>query len=254
MLEVINLTKRYGGLLAVDNISFRIPRGQVTGYLGPNGSGKSTTVKMLVGLLRPDRGEILVEGRPVQEQWITYRHRMGYVPEEPHLYPYLTGWEYLLLVGRLRQLPEKTLAFRADALLDLMGLRHQRFKTISGYSKGMRQKILIIAALLSDPDLLVFDEPLSGLDVTSMMVFRHLLQALSAAGKAILYSSHVLEVVEKVCAQVIILDHGRIVADGDVTTLQAMTRQPDLERVFSKLVQQSDPSSVALQMIEVMHA
>jgi len=254
MLQAVGLTKRYNGLTAVREVSFLVPAGRVTGYLGPNGSGKSTTVKMLTGLLQPTRGEILFDGRPVQDHWLEYKARLGYVPEEPLLYPYLTAPEYLRLVGRLRRMPEARLSARIDAMLRLLALQPHRHLPIASFSKGMKQKVLIVAALLHDPDVLIFDEPLSGLDVSAMLVFRHLLTALAEAGKAILYSSHVLEVVEKVCTRVVILDRGRIVADDDVSALREMTQSPTLEHVFTELVSREDPAAVAREMVEAIRA
>jgi ABC-2 type transport system ATP-binding protein len=198
MLEARGLHKSYDGLVAVRDVSFSIKPGEVLGYLGPNGSGKSTTVKMLTGLIEPTRGEVWFEGVPISRCWAEYRRRLGYVPEEPHLYPFLSGVEYLQLVGRLRGVPERALNAKIEALLELLALRGSSWAPISSYSKGMRQKVLLAAAILHDPDVLIFDEPLSGLDVTVAMVFKHLVTTLAAQGKTILYCSHVLEVVEKI--------------------------------------------------------
>src|SRR5436853_1659488 len=212
MLEVRTLIKRYNRIPAVDGVSFSIRPGEILGYVGPNGAGKSTTVKVLTGLIEPTEGKILFQGKDVREDWIGFQRRIGYVPEEPHLYPHLTGREYLQLVGRLRGLPRRVLEPRMDGLLALFSLWEDRHSSLSSYSKGMRQKILLSAALLHDPDLLILDEPFSGLDVNAALVLRTLVKALADAGKMILYSSHVLEVVEKVCTQVVILRSGRVVA------------------------------------------
>ena len=166
MLEIQELSKAFGRTYAVDRVSFVIRPGEILGYLGPNGSGKSTTVKMLTCLLEPTSGHIFYEGRDIRQDPVAYKRLLGYVPEEPHLYPYLTGREYLQLVGRLRGLEERRVTERADGLLRLFGLGPSRHSTMSSYSKGMRQKVLISAALLHDPKILIFDEPLSGLDVT----------------------------------------------------------------------------------------
>jgi ABC-2 type transport system ATP-binding protein len=252
MLEVRGLTKWYPGVTAVDDVSFTVRPQEVLGYLGPNGSGKTTTVNMLTGLVQPSRGEILFEGRPIKHHLIEFKRRLGYVPEEPQLYPYLTGREYLELVGRLRSLPERLLAEKIDAFLRLFSLHPYRFSPISSYSKGMKQKILISAALLHDPDVIVFDEPLSGLDVTSALVFRHLVKSLSAEGKIILYSSHVLEVVEKVCSNVVILHKGRMVANDSVERLRDLMSLPSLEEIFSQLVLQEDTETIARNIVDVM--
>jgi len=245
MLEVHGLTKCYSVVPAVDDVSFTVRPGEILGYLGPNGSGKSTTVKMITGLLEPTRGQVLYNGQNIQADLAGYKRRFGYVPEEPFIYPYLTGREYLLLVGRLRCLPEKALGERIDVLLGLLGLASDRHSLLSSYSKGMRQKILIAGALLHDPELLVLDEPLSGLDVTTALVLRDLVSALARRGKIVLYSSHVLETVEKICSRVIILKRGRIAADGDVRHLRDLAQAPSLEGVFAQLVLQQDTSRTA---------
>jgi ABC-2 type transport system ATP-binding protein len=208
MLEARSLTKCYSRIPAVNSVSFTIARGQVLGYLGPNGSGKSTTVKMITGLLEPTSGQILMEGVSIRSDLVAYKRRLGYVPEEANLYPHLTGLECLDLVGCLRGLDDAAVARKSNDLLELFSLHAARHAPIASYSKGMRQRILISAALLHNPDVIVFDEPLYGLDVTSAVVFRKLVHQLAAQGKIILYSSHVLEVVEKVCTHVLVLHNG----------------------------------------------
>jgi ABC-2 type transport system ATP-binding protein len=254
MIEVRNLTKLYTRRPAVDDVSFIIRPGEILGYLGPNGSGKSTTVKMLIGLLEPSRGMILYQGNNIRQDLIGYKKILGYVPEEPNLYPYLTGREYLQLVGRLRCLRAPALESRIDHLLNLFSLFEHRYSPISSYSKGMKQKILISAALLHNPDVLVFDEPLSGLDVTTALVFKSLIKALARQGKTILYSSHVLEVVEKVCTTVIILRKGVMVANDSVAHLRGLMELPSLEDIFSELVLQEDTEKIAEDIVEVMQA
>src|SRR5215469_13029175 len=197
MLEVRGLTKRFHGFTAVRDVSFCARPGEILGYLGPNGAGKSTTVKILIGLLDPSEGQVLWNGQSVIEDLPAFQRRLGYVPEEPHLYPHLSGREYLQLVGRLRGMGRRVLEPKIDEFLRLLGLWHDRHDLLSSYSKGMRQKILLSAALLHNPEILILDEPFSGLDVTAALVLRRLLQALAEQGKIILYSSHVLEVVEK---------------------------------------------------------
>ncbi len=192
MLEVRTLTKFYSGIAVVDHVSFVIRPGEILGYLGPNGAGKSTTVKMLIGLVEPDWGQVLLGGRDTREDLIAFQRRVGYVPEEPHLYPHLSGREYLQLVGRLRGLPRRVLESKMDELLHLVGLWEDRHSTLAGYSKGMRQKILLLGALLHDPELLILDEPFSGLDVNAALVLRKLLRLLAARNRMLLYSSHVL--------------------------------------------------------------
>jgi ABC-2 type transport system ATP-binding protein len=252
MLEVRALTKRYTTTTAVDDVSFTVKPYEVLGYLGPNGSGKSTTVNIITGLLEPTGGEVLFEGRSIQSQLIEYKRRLGYVPESPHLYPHLTGTEYLQLTGRLRGLPKRQLDAKIDEMLQLFGLGASRHSTIASYSKGMRQKVLISAALLHNPDILVFDEPLSGLDVTSALVFRNLVKMLAREGRIILYSSHVLEVVEKVCTSVMILRKGRVVANDSVENLRNLMQLKSLEDIFSELVLEQDIETTANAIVDVM--
>ena len=254
MLEVCDLTKRYNRIPAVDGVSFTLRPGEILGYLGPNGAGKSTTVKVLTGLIEPTAGRILFHGRDVREDWIGFQRTMGYVPEEPHLYPHLTGREYLQLVGRLRGLPRRTLEPRMDEMLHLFSLWEDRYSPLSSYSKGMRQKILISAALLHDPSLLILDEPFSGLDVNTALMLRSLLGALAAEGKMILYSSHVLEVVEKVCSSVVILRKGKVVAYDAVERLRGLMQQPSLEGIFAQLTDQEDPGRLVSGILAAMRA
>ena len=254
MLEVRNLTKRFRGVAVVDHVGFSVRAGEITGYLGPNGSGKSTTVKMMTGLLLPTEGEIHFRGRNLRHDSTKFKQRLGYVPEEPNLYGYLTGLEYLQLAGGLRGLPEQFVDEKANGLLELFSLHGSRWAPISAYSKGMKQRILIAAALLHDPDLLILDEAQSGLDIANALLFRHLLRALAARGKAVLYISHVLELVEKVCDRIIVICRGRIVADDSVGKLRELMQLPGLEEIFAQLVQQEDMESRARDIAELIAA
>jgi ABC-2 type transport system ATP-binding protein len=252
MLEVQNLSKHYRGIPSIQNISFRIQSGEIVGYLGPNGSGKSTTVKIITGLLQPNEGRVLFEGMDIQNDMVRFRTALGYVPEEAHVYTYLSGLEYLQLIGRLREMSESLIEHKASKLLKLLSLEPWRYSPISSYSKGMKQRVLIAAALMHDPRLLVFDEPLSGLDVVSARLFKDLLQQLAAQGKAILYISHVLEVVEQVCNRVIVIGEGRILADAPPSDLTKLMKLPNLQDVFAQLVHQEDTKALAREMVEVM--
>jgi len=244
-LEVQRLTKRYRRVPVVNEASFNVNAGEITGYLGPNGSGKSTTVKMLAGLVEPSSGEIHLDGCDIRRDLIGFKRRLGYVPEEAHVYPALSGMEYLQLMGRLRDLPERLVNQRATDLLKLFSLYLHRHAPLASYSKGMKQRVLISAALLHDPDILIFDEPLSGLDVSSSLLFKHLVAELAARGKIILYISHVLEVVERICAKVIIIYKGQIKAEDSVGRLRDLMHLPSLEEIFTQLVQHEDMEAVA---------
>jgi ABC-2 type transport system ATP-binding protein len=252
VLEVRSLTKCYSSVPAVENVSFQIAPGEVLGYLGPNGSGKSTTVKIITGLLEPTRGEVLFRGQNIRHNLTEHKRILGYVPEEANLYPFLSGLEYLELVGRLRGLPARLLARRAGSLLELFSMHPHRHTAISAYSKGMRQRILLISALLHNPDLIIFDEPLSGLDVTSAMIFRKLVSALGREGKIIFYCSHVLEIVEKVCSHVTILQKGRQLAYGSIEDLKRFQAMPSLEAAFAHLVQEVDADEAAHAIVDTV--
>jgi ABC-2 type transport system ATP-binding protein len=254
MLELHNVSKRFTGILAVDDVTFSVSAGEVTGYLGPNGSGKSTTMKIITGLMEPSSGEVLFQGDRIQRDLITYKQRIGYVPEEPHLYTHLTGLEYLLMVSQLRNLPRKPTADRIDALLRLFSLHGDRHVPISAYSKGMRQKVLLLAALLHNPSLLLLDEPFSGLDVATSLVLRSLIQELAARGKAVLFSSHELETVERVCSRIVILHRGKIVANDSIEQLRSLMALPTLESIFSQLAVEQDTAAISREIADLIQA
>ena len=253
-LEVQRLTKRFNGLAAVDQVSFTIEPGEILGYVGPNGAGKSTTVKMLIGLLAPSDGRILHGGRSVIDDMPGFQRRVGYVPEEPNLYPFLSGREYLLLAGRLRGVEREELGRKIDRLLHLFSLYDDRDAPVSSYSKGMRQKILLSAALLHDPEVLILDEPLSGLDANTMIAVRDLLRALAAKGKIIFYCSHVLDAMERVCARVVILRKGRVVAYDTIERLREQMDQTSLEGVFTRFTEDENKRDLAKGILEAMRA
>lgn len=252
MLEVHHLFRSFRTIPAVQDVSFKVAPGEIVGFLGPNGAGKSTTVKIITGMLRPDEGKVLFDGKDIRDDLVAYRSVLGYVPEEAHLYAYLSGLEYLQLVGRLRGMGESLIETKASALLKLLHLESWQHSPISSYSKGMRQRVLIAAALLHDPKLLIFDEPLSGLDVISARLLKDLMSLLAAQGKAVLYISHVLETVEQICDRVIVIAGGKVLADAGPSELTTLMKLPNLESVFAQLVQQQDTRSAAQQIVEVM--
>jgi ABC-2 type transport system ATP-binding protein len=254
MLEAKGLSKFYGSVPAVQNVTFSLEPGQILGYLGPNGSGKSTTVKVLTGLLEPSRGQVTYDGEDIRKDLVAYRKRLGYVPEDANLYPYLTGEEYLDMIGTLRSMSLSQKTARIDSLLELLSLWPHRQMAVGSYSKGMRQRILLIAALMDNPDVLILDEPLSGLDVTSALIFKNLVQALSAKGKAVFFCSHVLEVVEKICSQLIILRKGQVIAYGSTAEVRQSIGQPSLEGTFLQLVEDRDVAQIANDIVEVVVA
>jgi ABC-2 type transport system ATP-binding protein len=253
VLEARHLTKRYHGLLAVEDVSFEIGPGEILGYLGPNGSGKSTTINMVVGLLEPSNGTLSLFGESLFSDPTAYKRRIGFVPEEPYLYTHLTALEYLELVGGLRGMPKARVEQTSERLLQLFGLWDSRYSAMAAFSKGMRQRVLLSAALVHDPDLLVLDEPFSGLDVNASLLFRTLLRLFVRSGKMILFSSHRLDVVERVCSRVVILHQGKIVANNSVTGLrESLAASQSLEDVFAHVTQQEDYTEVAEQILTVV--
>jgi ABC-2 type transport system ATP-binding protein len=254
MLELRNVTKRYSGIPAVDDVSFSAPGGEVTGCLGPNGSGKSTTLKMITGLIEPSEGEILFDGVTIRRNRIQYRQRFGYVPEEPQVYPHLTGAEYLQMVCDLRGLDVPRSTAKIERLLSLFSLHEDRDVAMSSYSKGMRQKILLAAALVHNPDLILLDEPFSGLDVGSALILRDLIRNLAARGKTVLLSSHEMDTIERVCSRVVILSKGRVAADGSIEQLRTLMSLPTLELVFAQLALEQNTESVSREIAEVIES
>jgi ABC-2 type transport system ATP-binding protein len=211
-------------------------------------------MKLITGLIEMTAGEILFDGERIQHDLIGYKQRMGYVPEEPHLYAHLSGLEYLVMVGQLRGLEENRTRECIDGLLRLFTLYSDRHAPISAYSKGMRQKVLLSAALLHNPDLLLLDEPFSGLDVGSALVLRSLIQELAGRGKVVLFSSHELETVERVCSRVVILHRGKIVADDSIASLRTLMELPTLESIFSQLAVEQDTAAISKEIADLIRA
>lgn len=251
-LQAQELTKYYASIPAVKDVTFRVQGGEVLGCLGPNGSGKSTTVKMLMGLLEPTRGRVLFDGADIRRDLVGYRKQVGYVPEEPNLYPYLTGREYIDLIGTLRGMDRVVLEKKVNDLLELFALHPYRHSPISSYSKGMRQRILLIAALIGNPSILILDEPLSGLDAVSALIVKSLIRDLASRGRTVFYCSHVLEVVEKVCTAIMILRLGSVIALTGVQDLPRISAKASLEETFAHLVQSADPIEVSRDIFDVM--
>ncbi len=253
MLQARGLSKRYGGVLALDRVDFDVAPGEIVGYLGPNGSGKSTTVNLVVGLLEPTAGSLALDGLTLEEAPVEYKQRIGYVPEEPFLYTHLTAGEYLTLVGRLRGLPADLLEHRINELLVLLQLHDNRYKTMRAFSKGMRQRVLLAAALMHNPRLLVLDEPFSGLDVNAGLLFRTLLTMLAADGRMVLFSTHRFDMVERLCSRVVMLSSGRVVAARDVASFGPSPGE-SLEDVFMRATEQPDYAPIARRILATIGA
>ncbi len=254
LLEATRLTKSYTGIPAVRDVSFSIRPGEILGYLGPNGSGKSTTVKMLTGLLQPTSGGVLYRGADIKAAIVAYKERLGYAPEEANLYSFLTGWEYLELVGTLRRITPARLEEKAASMLHDFSMYPHRHSPISSYSKGMRQRIMLIAALLHDPEVLILDEPFSGLDVTMSLVFREVVRLLAESGKAVFFCSPVLEVVEKLCTHLVLLRNGCVAAYGPIDDIRAKGLAPALEEAFLQLTEHADADTIAANIVAAVGA
>jgi ABC-2 type transport system ATP-binding protein len=254
MLELREVHKRYSSISVVTDVSFIARPGEITGYLGPNGSGKSTTMKIITGLIEPSSGEVLFNGQPIRDDLMAYRQRMGYVPEEPHLYTHLSGIEYLVMVAQLRDMDRAVGSNRIRGLLRLFGLYGDRDVPMSSYSKGMRQKILLSAALMHNPDLVLLDEPFSGLDVGSSLILRSLIEELARRGKVVLFSSHELETVERICSHVVILHRGKVVADDSIANLRTLMELPTLEGIFAQLAIEQDFVAISREIADLIYA
>ena len=252
MLELHCVTKKLQVYPAVNNVSFSIKPGEILGYLGPNGAGKSTTIKILAGLLNPTEGEILYNGKNIKKIIYEYKQKIGYVPENSEIYPHLSAFDYLMMVGRLRKIPKKKLKTKIIELMRLFNLSIEMEMEIASYSKGMIQKVLISSAIMHNPEILLLDEPLNGLDVTTALVIRDLIKKLSEKGKIIIYSSHILEIVEKICRRVIILHKGSIVADDTVSKLRNLMKLPSLEQIFDQLIVEEDTEAIASEINDII--
>ena len=254
MLELRRVSKHFSSIPAVDNVNFCARTGEVTGYLGANGSGKSTTMKMITGLIQMTSGEIFFSGKRIHDDLSAFRQRMGYVPEEPHLYTHLSGIEYLVMVSQLRNMNPKIAMERIDGLLHLFALHGDRDVSINSYSKGMRQKVLLSAALMHNPHLILLDEPFSGLDVGTSLILRSLISELAVRGKIVLFSSHELETVERISSHIVILHRGKIVADDSIERLRTLMSLPTLEEIFSQLAVEQDTVAISRQIADLIHA
>lgn len=252
MLELKRITKKFTAIPAVNKVSFTVKPTEILGYLGPNGAGKTTTLNMLAGLLEPTDGEIHFQSKNINDNIYDYKKRIGYVPEQSEIYPHLSAYDYLLMVGRLRHIPEKILKEKIEQFMKLFNLSVEMHSSIASYSKGMIQKVLISAALLHNPEILLLDEPLAGLDVTTGLIIKDLVQRLAKEGKIIIYSSHILEVVEKISSRVIIIHKGCVVTDDSVENLRDLMKLPSLEEIFNQLVVQEDTEEITRGVVEAM--
>jgi ABC-2 type transport system ATP-binding protein len=247
-----NLSRAYGDKWALYGLNLEVRAGEILGFLGPNGAGKSTTVKILTGMIKPTQGRALVTGVDIVADPVTVKRRIGYVPESSALYESLSAREYLELVASLYHEPRATARQRIDELLDRFDLSAARDQRLSEYSKGMKQKVLIASALMHRPDVLFLDEPLTGLDANAALVVKELIRSLAAQGRTIFFCSHVLEVVERICTRIVIVDRGRAIADGTASEIASRTGSGTLEAAFVALTGRRDAASVTQDLLEAL--
>ena len=240
MIEVENLVRRFGSTVAVDGISFRVDDGEIYGLLGPNGSGKSTTMKILAGILPPTSGRVVVGRVDVSQNPLRVKEITGYVPETPALYESLTPVEFFNFVGSVRRIPEEKLQERVDALVRAFGIEEYLGEMIGSLSFGTRQKVSLISAMLHDPEVLILDESMNGLDPKSARILRELLMDFREEGKSIVFSTHVLALAEMICDRIGVIYNGRLIAEGTVEQLKELAHEESLEDVFLKLTESRD--------------
>ena len=254
MISIRNVSKAYGSKQALNQIHFEIQKGEICGYIGPNGAGKSTTVKIMTGILKPDTGEVSLAGIDVLRHPDQVKSMIGYVPEAGAVFESLTAREYLLFAGRLYDIPDAVIGQRSELLLRYFGLASASDNLMTTYSKGMKQKVIIATAVLHSPEIYFFDEPLDGLDAHATVLFKELIRHLSLRGKTILYCSHLLDIVERICHRIIILRNGGIVAQGNIAELRELTRQETLEDAFTVLTESEDVSNKTIQLLDTLEA
>lgn len=252
ILTIKNLRKNYGSKEVLKGLDLQVSRGEIIGYIGPNGAGKSTTVKIILGIEEGYTGEIKLFGNDLLEDKIDYKKKIGYVPEIAEVYDNLTAHEYLTFIGELYGLDFDLVDYKAKRLMELFGIGEVYHARISSFSKGMKQKLLIISSLLHNPELLFLDEPINGLDANSVMVFKEILTQLAKQGKTIFYSSHIMDVVEKISSRIILLNGGRIVADGSFSELKNQNTEGTLEEIFNQLTGFNEHKSIGERFVSVV--
>lgn len=252
IIKIRELSVNYGANIVLKGINLDVHKGEIIGYIGPNGAGKSTTVKVMLGLLEEYSGTVEIAGKDIADRNLEYKRKIGYVPEIAELYENLTAREYLSFIGELYGLNRDMVEMKAEKMMAVFQIEEVYDARISSYSKGMKQKVMIIASLLHDPDILFLDEPLSGLDANSVIVVKEILAQLSAQGKTIFYSSHIMEVVEKISSRIILLKSGQIVADGSFAELKERSKEGSLEEIFNQLTGFTDHRDVAREFVSIV--
>lgn len=252
VLELVDLRKNFGAKEILKGINLKVNKGSIIGYIGPNGAGKSTTVKLIMGLITGYSGEIKIFGEDVSKGDESYKKKIGYVPEVPEIYDSLTGKEYLTFVGQLYGIDYDKVDEKAKKLMDILGILDSYGKRISSYSKGMKQKLILISSLIHNPEILFLDEPLSGLDANSVMIIKEILSHLAEEGKTIFYSSHIMEIVEKISDRIILINNGEIVADGNFEELKSSYKESSLENIFNEVTGFHEYKELAENFISVV--
>ncbi len=235
IVSIKNLHKSYNKKQVLHGINLEIPSGQIIGYIGPNGAGKSTTIKILCGIIEEFGGEVAIFGMDMRSQSFEIKKKIGFIPENPVLYESLTPMEFLEFIGELRNLNQEQTREKAAALMKIFEMQPHLNQRIATFSKGMRQKVLLCSGLIHNPDLIFMDEPLSGLDANSVIMVKEMLTHLSREGKTIFYSSHLMDVVEKISDRIVLIDQGRVIADGPFGELNRLSNDEDLEKMFTRL-------------------
>ncbi|SHI15881.1 ABC transporter ATP-binding protein [Sporanaerobacter acetigenes] len=252
IITIRGLKKSFGTKKVLKGIDLDVYSGQIIGYIGPNGAGKSTTVKIMLGLIEQYTGEVKIFGQNISSGNVEYKKKIGYVPEIADIYDNLTGREYLTFIGELYGLDIDVADKKAEKLMELFSLKDVYNSRISSYSKGMRQKVVIISSLLNNPDILFLDEPLSGMDANSVMVFKEVLAELASKGKTIFYSSHIMEVVEKISSRIVLINDGQVVADGSFDELKEKSMEGSLEGIFNELTGFNEHKEIAEEIVSVV--
>jgi len=252
IITIRGLEKSFGTKKVLKGIDLDVYSGQIIGYIGPNGAGKSTTVKIMLGLIEQYTGEVKIFGQNISSGNVEYKKRIGYVPEVAEIYDSLTGREYLTFIGELYGLDIDVADKKAERLMELFSLKDVYNSRISSYSKGMRQKVVIISSLLNNPDILFLDEPLSGMDANSVMVFKEVLAELASQGKTIFYSSHIMEIVEKISSRIVLINDGQVVADGSFDELKEKSMEGSLEEIFNELTGFNEHKEIAEEIVSIV--
>jgi ABC-2 type transport system ATP-binding protein len=252
VISIKELRMSYGDKEVLKGINLDIYKGQIIGYIGPNGAGKSTTVKLMLGIVSGHSGSIEIFGKDISRGDISYKKKIGYVPELAELYDNLTAREYLTFIGELYGIDYETVDIKAKKLMKLFSIEEVYDSRISSFSKGMKQKVLIISSLLHNPDVLFLDEPLSGLDANSVMIVKEIMAGLAAQGKTIFYSSHIMDVVEKISSRIILINDGQVVADGTFEELKEKSKEGSLEEIFNQLTGFNRHKEIAEEFLSVV--